>query len=330
MCFPDSTVFDRSGNLWEADVGNSRVLEFRAPFSTGEAASVVLGQSGFTTNACATTNNGLCWPDALAFDASGNLWVADVLNSRVLEFKAPLSSGEAASVVLGQPGFTTNACEITNTGLCGPEGLAFDRWGNLWVSDNTSSRILEFKAPFSTGEAASIVLGSPRAETSGCATTTKSSLCGNVGIAFDPSGNLWVADFFNYRVLEFRAPFSNYENASLVIGQPGFTTNACGAGKRGLCGPQGLTFDRWGNLWVGDAGDYPPGGVGNSRVLEFKAPFSNGEAASLVLGQPGFGAITCKTTRTGECGPTGVTFDIWGNLWVSDSFNNRVLEYTWS
>ena len=95
-------------NLWVVDTGNSRVLEYKTPFSTGEAASLVIGQSSFTSSDFADTNStGLSYPTGLAFDSGGNLWVADQGNDRVLEYKAPFSTHEAASLVIGQPSFTS-------------------------------------------------------------------------------------------------------------------------------------------------------------------------------------------------------------------------------
>src|SRR5438045_490710 len=55
-------------------------------FSNGEAASVVLGQVDFTHNGVATNRTGMSFPRDVAFDSSGNVWVADTLNNRFLEF----------------------------------------------------------------------------------------------------------------------------------------------------------------------------------------------------------------------------------------------------
>jgi sugar lactone lactonase YvrE len=328
QCYPIGVAFDTSGNLWVADALNNRVLEYNAPFSTGEAASVVIGQPNFTANACATTSTGMCVPFVMTFDKSGNLWVADSSNARVLEYNAPFSTGEAASLVLGQTNFTTKTCATTRTGMCTPEAIAFDKSGNVWIGDNGTNRVTEYRAPFSNGEAASMVIGQPNFTSDTCA-TTRTGMCGPDGLAFDSSGNLLVADYFNYRVLEYRAPFLPYEPASLVIGQTSFTAKTCGAGRTAVCGPENIVLDRSGNLWVADVGPNilanPP--VGNNRVVEFKAPFSTGEAASLVIGQPNFTANACATTRTGMCGPGDVAFDQRGNLWVADLYNSRVLEY---
>ena len=87
-------------------------------------------------------------PIGLAVDPGGNLLVADFLNSRVLRYEAPLSSGMAATGILGQADFTSNAMGTSATTFSRPLGLAFDRVGNLLVSDWGNARVLAFDRPF--------------------------------------------------------------------------------------------------------------------------------------------------------------------------------------
>ena len=63
-----------------------RVLEYAAPLSTHEAASIVIGQNNFMNSSTVTTSTGMDGPSGIAFDSSGNLWVSDQLNNRVLEY----------------------------------------------------------------------------------------------------------------------------------------------------------------------------------------------------------------------------------------------------
>ena len=280
-------------------------------------ASVVLGQPSFASGVPATSATGEHGPVAVAFDHYGNIWVAESHNNRVIEYAAPFSSGEAASLVLGQPDFTTNESATSAAGEYLPVGLAFDSFGNLWVADLGNNRILEYAAPFLDGEAATVVIGQPNFDTSECVLTDAGE-CSPVSLAFDPQGNLWVADYGYNRVLEYPYPFSTGEAATLVLGQPAFTTDGWSAAAMGENGPSALAFDPQGNLWVVD---------NNNRVVEYLAPFSVCEAASLVLGQPDFTGSDFATSATGEYLPEGLAFDSQGNLWVADFGNNRVIGY---
>jgi sugar lactone lactonase YvrE len=117
-----------NGNLWVADTRNNRTLEFDAPFSTGMVASVVLGQPDFNTADCNTTRNGECWAFGVAADPKGNLWLADHLNCRVLEYKPDkhgfFATNQNANIVIGQRNFTTAACTTTRTTYSFPQGVS--------------------------------------------------------------------------------------------------------------------------------------------------------------------------------------------------------------
>ncbi len=319
---PTYAIFDSSGNLWVGDFQNSRVLEFKPPFSTGMNASLVIGQQNFETNTPATSQSGLKGQGlvlALAFDSSGNLWVGDPGNNRVLEFKPPFSTGMPASLVIGQKDFTSAFKATTKDGLSQPVAVAFDHSDNLWVDDLGNFRVLEFNPPFSSGMSASLVIGQPDFKTHRPSMSQSGLSTNDVGdLAIDPSGNVCVGDF--YRLLEFRAPFSNGMNASVVIGQADFAGQDVGLGRTGLSGCCGITTDSAGNLWVADSG--------NNRLLEFEPPFSNGMGASLVIGQQDFNSSRSATTQSGFSFPDHPGFDSSGNLWVPDSNNNRVLEFS--
>ena len=247
--------------------------------SLSSGANLVIGQANFTSNTSGTSNSAMHWPYGVAFDGSGNLWVSEYDNNRILEFKPPFSVGMSASLVLGQPNFTSNTSGASQSAMYYPEGIAVDGSGNLWVADHGNGRILEFKPPFSNGMNASLPLGQPNV--------------GPSGIAVDGSGNVWVSDQGGNRVLEFQPPFSSGMNASLVFGQPNFTSNTAGLSQSAMSDPEGIAMDGAGNLWVSDAG--------NNRALEFKPPFSNDMNASLVLGQSNFASNTSGAITLASC-----------------------------
>lgn len=288
-------------------------------FSNSQNASFVLGQLDFVSNTANPTASTFSIPHFIAFDSHGNLWVSDGGNDRVLEFSSPFTIGKSASVVLGQKDFTSwQVLNGTNPkSLDQPQGLAFDKDGNLWIADGASNRILEFEPPFKTGQIPSLVLGQKDFGTGDYPSSeTAQTMYYPEGIAFDPDGNLWIADT-NGRLLEFKPPFTNGENPSLAVRNQ----NGGSVSSSTVSTPSGITFDKNGSLWVADSGNY--------RILRFDKPFSNNQTASLVLGHEDFttGGEGISSNASSFRDPYGLTFDFQGNLWMSDSGNNRVLEF---
>jgi len=340
-----TTEATNNGCVAPCNPGNNRVLIYNAPLITGQSANVVLGQPNFTTFAIGTTAATMNNPTGTAEDRSGNLYVADDLNCRIIQFQPPFTNGMSASLVLGQINLSSANCAtgitamtLGNSNSGGDQVIAvnFDGSGNLWVSDTGSNRVLEYKPPFTAGMAATLAIGQadlssgdPNRSTVSGTPPTSSSLSNPDWFIFDFSGNLWIPDAVNNRVLEFQPPFTMGMAASLVLGQKDFTQSSANegaaAGAKSLSNPVSAIFDVSGNLWVSDDG--------NNRVLEYQPPFTTHMAATLVLGQPDFAHVA---SNQGGTAPTAATlnaplqlgFDSNGNLMVADFLNNRTLVYS--
>jgi len=239
MALPAATAVDSAGNLYVAEDGNCRVTQFKPPFSNGMSASLAFGQPDLSTGNCAAATSASSLGNAtgvdqvfgVIVDSSGDLWVADSGSNRVLEYKPPFSNGMAATLAIGQAnlasgGVNQGGTAPTNASLSDPAYPAFDSSGNLWIVNFSNNRVLEFRPPFATGMAASVVLGQADF-THGAANqggaVGANTLRGGDGVAFDSSGNMWVPDALNHRVLEFQPPFTTNMAASLVLGQADFT-----------------------------------------------------------------------------------------------------------
>jgi sugar lactone lactonase YvrE len=313
------------------DTGNNRVLIYNSPTVNGSPADVVLGQSDFTTGVSGTSSTNLSAPTAYTLDSSGNLYVSDSGNCRVLMFAQPFTSGEEATLVLGQPDFNTGcggAASASTLGTTG--GVAFGTHENFWVADSQNNRILKFIGPFKNGMKAKLVVGQPDFVSNGCAAPpTAASLCSPTGIAFDSGGILWVADTSNNRVLAYRLALSL--SAEKEFGHPAataFTSNTVndgGVSATSLYGPTGIGIDSTQRVWVAD--------TQNSRVLIFKAAIKqNGSPASFVLGQTdftgstsnAFGEPSASTLAT----PWGIITQAGATMWVGDSGNSRTVQFT--
>lgn len=355
LCGPEGVTIDTAGHLYVADGGNSRVLQYTT-FPLNITANKVFGQGGnMGGKACNFSGNtdaaGLCRPGGLALDSSGNLYVADDENNRVLKYNSALSGNTTADVVLGQPDFAhsdRNAVDASGFGgdtadviLAGTVDIsalgtvAIDNLtGRIYVADTHNNRVLGFNnaASFANGAPASIVIGQQdflTGTSKACLPNqaTSSSLCSPTGVAVDTQGNLFVADEEDNRVLKFPKPVTTGEGASLVIGQPDFSSNKCNGGSTptaaSLCSPWGLAVDGAGILYVAD--------LTNNRVLAYTKPAANHPNAVRVFGQPAPNTFGCNEGGLSQftlCEPTAVGVDSIGRLFVADFNNSRVLRYT--
>ncbi len=301
----------------------------------GQFASTVIGQANFTSQSSSLASASLNRPFRSGFDGSGDLWVADENDHRVVEFKPPFTDGESASVEIGQPSFgvtTTTPANVTvasQASLYGPVSVAFDSSGDLWVSDFVDNRVTEYVPPFTSGMNASLELGQPAGDLQFMTHTPRppnNGLAAPLDLAFDPSGDLWVADRGNNRVVEYARPFIDGESPSVVVGQDFLNASVGATTRSGLHSPESIAFDAAGNLWVVDQV--------NNRVLEFASSSLKGNGPQAVLeigqraGQEQFLSNESGRSQSALNAPVGVAFDSSGDLLVSDRANNRILGFS--
>jgi DNA-binding beta-propeller fold protein YncE len=339
---PLSLAYDTNNNhLFVSDTSNNRILVFSgSSISTGMNANTVLGQADFTHAVAATTQSGFNGVEGVAYDTSNNhLFATEYTNHRALVFSgALLSNGMNANTVLGQADFTHGGAAVTQSGMGGALGAAYDTVHNrVFVADYDNNRVLVYSgALLSNGMNANTVLGQQTFTTSALA-TTQSGMRGPYGITYDStSAHLFVSEEENSRLSIFNgAALSNDMNASDVLGQyddsltnpqPVYTKGAGnnGPNKLGLNSPEGSAVDSIHHrLFVGD--------VGNNRVLVYNLNTDDSfpdHIPDFVLGQPTFATGAALTTQSRMITPVKIFYDGTNNrLFVADSGNNRVLVY---
>ena len=256
MCEPVGPAYDPNNNrLFVPDAQDSRVLEFdlSGGITDGMAATHVLGQAGFGTDNCTTSQSTLCGPwGGSIYDASSNkLYVADSNNARVMvyDLSGAVTNGMNASVVLGQGGFGSSTPTVTRNGLGYPDGLALDTANHrLFVADwNSAGRVMVFdtsvlassmnatnelgETDFTSSNSASDLGGPPDAKS-----------FGPLGLAYDSNHQLlFVEDDNISRIMVFDVNgITNNEDAMGVLGQSTLTINdGCQTTQRYLCFPDG-------------------------------------------------------------------------------------------
>jgi sugar lactone lactonase YvrE len=186
LFYPTSLYFDANDNLFIADTGNSVIR--RVDAVTGIIETIVGKQYDtgnpyqptychYSGDSGAATNAELCQPNAIAFDAQGNLFISDSQNNVIRKVSA--ADGSISTVV----GPSAN--------LYNPTALAIDKAGNLFISDDfeiyeldaASGHLFDFTGYYSFTD------GLPR---------TQTQVLFPVGLIFDEAGNLYFSQSENY------------------------------------------------------------------------------------------------------------------------------------
>ncbi len=190
---PTGLAFDAAGNLYVTELYNHRVRKITAAGIITTFAGT--GVSGFSGDGAAATAAKFYQPAYVRADNSGNIYITDNGNHRIRKVSA---AGIVTTIAgTGTAGNTGDNGPATAATLNLPAGLAFDASGNLFIADNSNSRIRMVNAAgIITGVAGTGVSGF--SGDGGAATAAKLNLCSN--LTFDAGGNLLVTDYINNRI----------------------------------------------------------------------------------------------------------------------------------
>jgi len=346
---PQGVALDTSVDppiLYVADTANHRVLAWRNAQTANGAtqADLVLGQPDFLSTAAdnPTMRTGLDSPSAIAVDKSGNVYVLDAGNNRILRFPKPFedtNSPKMPDAVIGQLDFKSKGVNIngtpseaslflhsTGSGTL-PGALAFDGSGNLYVSDTGNNRVLRYDKSALDKAAtqqvtASVILGQTAANQNSYAWRLDQleKFYTPWALAIDSQGNLFVADRY-HRILVFKPPFETGESALRLIGVPSDTLIPA-PGKTSFAYPQGLAM-AGDSLLVCD--------TANNRILKFPPLAGWPAAPSLpeavaVFGQPDFTHNKAGTSATALWTPMHAVATA-AEIYVADASNNRLVVF---
>ena len=241
---PGAVVLDSKGNLYIADTVNHCIRMISGSTITTIAGTG--GTAGYTGDGAAATAATLSSPGGLAFDASGNLYIADTGNNVIRKISGTTITTVAG--VQGQgPAYGGDLGAATVANLWGPTAIAFDSAGNYYIADNGNSRIRKV-------DTAGIITTFVGA--SGGTTGTAGKLSAPNGVWVDASGALYIADSNDARVARYVPPsdFSNVAGTNVA----GFSGDGGQAKFAQLNKPVGIAMDAAGNIYLAD--------TNNSRI----------------------------------------------------------------
>jgi uncharacterized protein (TIGR03437 family) len=299
---PAGIAVDSSGNLFISD--NNRIREVANGVITtvaGNGASGFSGDGGLATTA--TLNN----PAGVAVDSSGNLFIADAGNSRIRK----LSPSGVMSTVAGNGNrqFAGDGGPATLATFANLSNVAADSSGNLFLADTGNARIRKVSA----NGIASTFLGGPSVEfpVAGGFPTSSWDLATPTGVAADAFGNVFIADsFWN---LIWRVSVDGVVHLAAGTFAHGFSGDGGPATAASLIPSGGLAVDSSGNLFFIDGG---------TRIRKISVDGLITTVAG--NGSAGFSGDGGLATAASLNGPFGLAVDASGNLFITDTGNNRI------
>lgn len=251
----------------------------------------------------------------IAVSSTGTLYVADPANNRIV-VQAP-NNGLQSTLALSFPACPAHPilgvqCGVTPTTLSGPMGVAVDAANNVYISDTGNNRVLEVNGV--TGVATvlgnNVWVSGAAAGASGASVTATTAppqyaFKAPQGLAVDSSNNVYVADTGNGVVVEIPSNIALGGAVPLLAytGAPTFSN------------PVAVAVDSIGNVYVADTLNptgqivvLPPGGGDLQPANILGSNFTNLKGSALTS-------------------PNGVAVDAAGNVYVSDSGSNQIMEF---
>jgi sugar lactone lactonase YvrE len=155
------------------------------------------GTQGYNGDGIAATSAELNWPQGVAVDGSGNVYIADMGNNRIREVN---TSGTISTFAgNGTGGYNSDGIAATAAELNFPVGVAIDGSGNVYIVDEDNSRIREVNT---SGTISTFAGNGTSGYNSDGIAATAAELNYPGGVAVDGIGNVYIGDEFNQRVRE--------------------------------------------------------------------------------------------------------------------------------
>ncbi|MBV8569225.1 MAG: choice-of-anchor D domain-containing protein, partial [Acidobacteriaceae bacterium] len=306
---PDGLAIDQLGNVYISDSLNQVVRKVSVSTGNITTAAGLGGAAGFSGDGGPATQALLQTPGGLAIDGMGNLYIADQGNNRIRrvtpsgQISTVAGGGTASSQAdrLGDGGPATSAI------LSGPSDVALDAAGNLYIADSFNGLIREVNAV--TGIISVVAGGGGGGGTDGLGDggpATGAILNNPRGIAFDASGNLYIADSGHSMIRKVNSA-SGTITAFAGNGQYGYSGDLGPATSAELSQPVAVRADAAGNVYIADDAIH--------FVREVQA--SNGIIFTLTSTPTGTAVVSA---------PQALALDPQGNIYVASPPANMIVE----
>ena len=345
---PSGVTVDASGNILIADHNNNRI---RRVTPDGVIQTIAgNGTRGPVVDGGPATETSINLPGGVAVDASGNILIADTHNHRIRKVNA---SGIISTVAgTGTAGFSGDEGPATSAQLSFPNSVDVDASGNLFIVDNGYAGVYHRIRKVTSAGVISTVAGNGGFGDGGAA--RMASLGYPTSLGMDSSGNLYIADTVHSRIRKVSSLGVISSVFALSFGTSGIAVDASGnvffsgcwdpiykatpdgAVSTFLTSYDGVFCDNYGYYYDGQQqkGAFAVDASGNLLVADtylnrINRVAPNGAVSRVAgTGSYGFGGDGGPATAALLSYPWGLAFDAAGNLYIADTYNNRIRKIT--
>ena len=302
---PGGVATDRHGNVYLADSSGHRIRRVDA---TGAITTIAgNGTPGFSGDGGPATSAQLTFPQAVAIDGLGNVYIADTYNYRVRR----VDQDGIITTIAGTGGVGTggDGGDATNAQITQPLGVAVDGLGNVYIADNFDNKIRRVDP---SGVITTLAGTGAPGYTGDHGPATAATIQKPSGVAVEGLNNVYIADSGNNCIRR-------------VDATTGIITTVAGTGVAGaggdmgpaitaqLSNPLGVTVDRDGTIVIAD---------GDSRVRRVDTAGVITTVAG--TGVAGFSGDGGPATSATVAQITGVAIDSNHTIYLADNGNERI------
>ncbi len=307
---PWGVALDAAGNLYIGDGTNNRIRRVSAAgiittyAGTGAAA---YGGDGGPATAAQLKN-----PSGVALDTMGNLYISDANNHRIRKITP---SGIISTFAgTGSAGFSGDGGPATAAQIVFSDGIAADRYGNVYIPDPSNHRIRRIDA---SGLISTFAGNGSIGSTGDGGAATAATINYPSDIEVDNAGIVYFTDYQENIVRKINT--AGVISKIAGVGTPAFSGDGGPATAAELSHPIGIDVDNCGNIYIGDAL--------NGRVRKIDASGNISTIAgngSLTFGGDGGPATAASINE-----PHAICHDGNNNLYIADRLNSRVRKITY-
>ena len=265
---PWAVALDKQGNLYIADADNHRI---RKVDTTGTITTIAgNGRQGSAGDGGVALNAELNYPDGVAIDGFGNLYIADVGNSIIRKVDTMGVITRVAGTT-GQAGFSGDGGRAIEAKLNNPKRVSVTSTGIIYVIDKGNDRIrkIDINGIITT------VVGNGKGYGGDNGSATSALLNSPSDLAIDGRGNLFIADTENHRIRKVDAATNNISTIAGTL--KGYGGDNGPATSAQLNYPDSVTVDRYGDLYIAD--------TDNHRVRKIEGAASPSASGGISVGK---------------------------------------------